>query len=92
MLFTIKQVIFTGYRKDWTKLLINDVPYYALHLEVTDELWKNRWISRFYDTEDKKDFIIKSILIWKEYEITFKQNWIYFNMINLKDKEWNIII
>jgi len=81
MITKIKQIIFTDKKKDWTLLSNAAWPFKMLHLELED--WK--FISKFYKANEAQP----NISIWVEYNIEYKQNWIYFNLISLSEiPEW----
>ncbi len=82
----IKQVIFTDKKQDGTPLVRNWNPFFMLHLQLND--WK--WLSKFYN--HKELYPTWKIEAWKEYDIDYKQNGQYFNLLQLKDLLWNIII
>ena len=82
----IKQVIFTDKKQDGTPLVRNWNPFFMLHLQLND--WK--WVSKFYNS--KELYPTWKIEAWKEYDIDYKQNGQYFNLLQLKDLLWNIII
>ena len=81
----IIEVVFTWNTKDWKPLVRNWRPFFMLHLK--DENWK--WYSKFYKENSN---IAMKIQVWKEFNIEFKQNWEYNNLITLKDSQGNIII
>lgn len=82
----IKQVIFTDKKQDGTPLVRNWNPFFMLHLQLND--WK--WVSKFYN--NKELYPTWKIEAWKEYDIDYQQNGQYFNLLQLKDLLWNIII
>ena len=82
----IKQVIFTDKKQDGTPLVRNGTPFFMLHLELED----GKWVSKFYNHKEQDP--TKLINLAEDYEVLFKQNWQYFNLISLLDKKWKVII
>jgi hypothetical protein len=86
----INEIIFTNKSKDWKDLIKNWKWFYMLHLNVTIE-WEQMWISKFYSNNNDEQMLLDKIEVWKEYNIEYKESWIYKNIISLTDN-LNLII
>lgn len=89
MLTIIKEIIFTDKSKDW-KDLVNKAwsKFFMLHIKLEDDIW----VSKYYTKDTDKDMLLDKIKVWESYNIYIKESWIYKNIIQLQDTEWNIII
>lgn len=86
MKLKIKQVIFTDKTKDWKPLERNWKWFFMFHIQLED--WK--WMSKFYS---RKEYDPSSkIKVWEEYDILYKVNWDYLNLVSILDLNWNIIL
>lgn len=76
---TIKQVIFTDTALNGQpyKHKTTGNPFWMLHLELSD----GKWVSKFYSK--KEDDPSTKIIEGKEYDISYKQSWPYYNLIAL---------
>ena len=104
MKMKILKVIFTNKKLDWSDLKKrNWDELWALHLEVedikeegkesqvqTNEYWKI--VSRFFDTNDKEQFIKDNIIVWRVYDLNFSYSWQWKNLINIKTLEGKLIV
>lgn len=78
----VNKIIFTNKSKDWKELIKNWKWFYMLHFEVTIE-WKQIWISKFYSNNDDEQMLLDKIKVWEEYDIEYKESWIYKNIVSL---------
>lgn len=86
MKLKIKQVIFTDKTKDWKPLERNWKWFFMFHIQLED--WK--WISKFYSKRESDPS--SKIKVWEEYDILYKVNWDYLNLVSILDLNWNIIL
>lgn len=90
MITKIKEIIFTDKRKDWNDLVSPKTwgKFFMLHLKLEDD----KWVSKYYVDDSKKNMLLDKIKVWESYNIDYKETWLYRNIIQLEDTKWNIII
>lgn len=85
MKLKIKQIIFTDKTKEWLPLIRNGKSFYMFHIQTED----GRWISKFFNKKEENPS--SKLKVWEEYEINFKVNWQYNNLLSVYDLKWNLI-